>query len=69
MTVTENSYEGQRPDTVSESGSSAPIRIRALIVGTGFSGIGAAIALQKMAVPFHILEKAGEMGGTWRDNT
>ncbi|EUA62624.1 NAD(P)-binding Rossmann-like domain protein [Mycobacteroides abscessus 1948] len=69
MTVTETSHEEQRPDTVGDGGSSEPIRIRALIVGTGFSGIGAGIALQKMGVPFHILEKAGEMGGTWRDNT
>lgn len=69
MTVTETSHEGQRPDTVVDGGPSEPIRIRALIVGTGFSGIGAGIALQKMGVPFLILEKASEVGGTWRDNT
>lgn len=51
------------------AGAPEPIRTRALIIGTGFSGIGAAVALQRIGVPFHIVEKAGEFGGTWRDNT
>ncbi|MEB3070858.1 flavin-containing monooxygenase [[Mycobacterium] vasticus] len=45
------------------------IRTRTLIIGTGFSGLGMAIALQKQGVDFLILEKADEIGGTWRDNT
>jgi len=40
------------------------------IVGSGFSGIGTGIKLKKMGIDnFVILEKAGELGGTWRDNT
>ncbi|MGB3895606.1 MAG: NAD(P)/FAD-dependent oxidoreductase [Mycolicibacter sinensis] len=46
-----------------------PVETRALIIGTGFSGLGMAIALQKQGVDFLILEKAGDIGGTWRDNT
>jgi cation diffusion facilitator CzcD-associated flavoprotein CzcO len=46
-----------------------PVHTRALIIGTGFSGLGMAIALQKQGVDFHILEKADEVGGTWRDNS
>jgi cation diffusion facilitator CzcD-associated flavoprotein CzcO len=46
-----------------------PVRTRALIIGTGFSGLGMAIALQKQDVDFLLLEKADEIGGTWRDNT
>ena len=42
---------------------------RALIIGTGFSGLGMAIALQKQGVDFLILEKADDVGGTWRDNS
>ena len=41
-----------------------------VIVGSGFSGIGAAVELQRRG--FHdyvILEKAAEIGGTWRDAT
>ncbi|SCX17325.1 flavin-containing monooxygenase [Mycolicibacterium fluoranthenivorans] len=45
---------------------------RALIIGSGFSGLGMGIALQKQGFKdqdFLILEKADEVGGTWRDNT
>jgi len=46
-----------------------PVHTRALIIGSGFSGLGMAIALQRQDVDFLILEKADEIGGTWRDNT
>jgi len=44
-------------------------RTGVLIIGTGFSGIGMGIALQKQGIDFLILEKKFEIGGTWRDNT
>jgi len=40
-----------------------------VIIGTGFSGLGAAIALRRAG--FHdlvVLERADDVGGTWRDN-
>ncbi|MGH3359407.1 MAG: flavin-containing monooxygenase [Nocardioidaceae bacterium] len=41
-----------------------------LIVGTGFSGLGMGIQLSKAGRDdFLILEKADDVGGTWRDNT
>ncbi|MDT5070299.1 MAG: hypothetical protein QOK02_6454 [Mycobacterium sp.] len=46
-----------------------PVHTRTLIIGSGFSGLGMAIALQRQGVDFLILEKADEIGGTWRDNT
>jgi cation diffusion facilitator CzcD-associated flavoprotein CzcO len=40
------------------------------IVGTGFSGLGMAIRLRERGEhDFVLLERAGEIGGTWRDNT
>jgi cation diffusion facilitator CzcD-associated flavoprotein CzcO len=40
------------------------------IVGAGFAGIGLAIKLREAGITdFAILERAGELGGTWRDNT
>ncbi len=45
------------------------ISTRALIIGSGFSGLGMGIALKNQGVDFLILEKADEIGGTWRDNT
>jgi cation diffusion facilitator CzcD-associated flavoprotein CzcO len=41
-----------------------------VIVGSGFSGLGAAIELKRLGMhDFVILERAGDLGGTWRDNT
>ncbi len=41
-----------------------------IIVGAGFTGIGAAIKLTEAGVEdFVILERADRVGGTWRDNT
>jgi cation diffusion facilitator CzcD-associated flavoprotein CzcO len=44
--------------------------VRVAIVGTGFSGLGMAIRLrQEGEEDFVLLERAGDIGGTWRDNT
>jgi cation diffusion facilitator CzcD-associated flavoprotein CzcO len=41
-----------------------------VIVGSGFSGIGMAIRLRQMGVEdFVVLERAADLGGTWRDNS
>jgi cation diffusion facilitator CzcD-associated flavoprotein CzcO len=43
---------------------------RFAIVGSGFSGLGAAIRLKQEGIEdFVVLERAAELGGTWRDNT
>lgn len=40
------------------------------IVGSGFGGLGAAIRLRQAGVrDFVVFERAGEVGGTWRDNS
>jgi cation diffusion facilitator CzcD-associated flavoprotein CzcO len=56
-------------DDTRQANDAPPVRTRALIIGTGFSGLGMGIALQKRGVDYVILEKADEVGGTWRDNT
>ncbi|MGC2655051.1 MAG: NAD(P)/FAD-dependent oxidoreductase [Mycobacterium sp.] len=61
MTVAESTHQ--------PASQAPPIHTRALIIGTGFSGLGMAIALQKQGVEFVILEKADDIGGTWRDNS
>src|SRR6059036_3439788 len=41
-----------------------------VIIGTGFSGIAVGVLLKKAGIEsFVILEKAGDVGGTWRDNS
>lgn len=43
--------------------------VRVAVIGSGFAGIGASIALTRVGVEHVVLERAGELGGTWRDNT
>ncbi|MEV0845326.1 NAD(P)/FAD-dependent oxidoreductase [Streptomyces sp. NPDC049954] len=44
--------------------------VRVAVVGSGFGGIGAAVRLRREGVTdFVVLERAGSVGGTWRDNT
>ncbi len=46
-----------------------PDHVRVAIVGTGFAGLGAAIALERAGIEHVVLERADDLGGTWRDNT
>jgi cation diffusion facilitator CzcD-associated flavoprotein CzcO len=44
--------------------------LKVAILGAGFAGIGTAIRLKQAGIEsFTIFERAGEIGGTWRDNT
>lgn len=44
--------------------------LTAVIIGSGFAGIGMAVALRKAGVTdFIILEKQQDVGGVWRDNS
>jgi cation diffusion facilitator CzcD-associated flavoprotein CzcO len=43
---------------------------RVVIVGAGFGGIGMAVALKQAGIDdFVVLDRAADLGGTWRDNT
>ncbi|MBK1783409.1 flavin-containing monooxygenase [Prauserella cavernicola] len=45
-------------------------RVRIAIVGAGFGGLGAAISLKRAGFEdFVVLERAGDVGGTWQANT
>ena len=55
--------------TTQPEAAARPVHTRALVIGTGFSGLGMGIALQRQGVDFLILEKADDVGGTWRDNS
>mgnify|MGYP005817789699 CR=1 FL=1 len=45
-------------------------RAHVAIIGAGHSGLCMAIRLKQAGIDdFVILEKAGTLGGTWRDNT
>ena len=42
---------------------------RVLVIGAGFSGLCAAHRLQQLAIPFELIDKNAELGGTWFENT
>ena len=43
---------------------------RVVVVGAGFGGVGMASALGEAGIDdFLVLDRAGDLGGTWRDNT
>src|SRR6478609_11404347 len=55
------------PETARDSWRS---EVRVAIVGGGFAGVGAAIGLREAGIEdFVLLERADQLGGTWRDNT
>ena len=43
-------------------------RLRVIVIGAGMAGILAAIKLRQHGDEFIVLEKAGSVGGTWREN-
>jgi len=58
-----------RPSAGASISSSDPEHVRVAIIGTGFSGIGAAIRLKRAGIDdLVLLERADDLGGTWRDN-
>ena len=51
--------------------SPLPAHVRTLVVGAGFAGLGMAATLRRAdpAADVLVIERAPEVGGTWRDNT
>ncbi len=64
-----------KPLPTNETAESDPIQeqvqhVETVIIGTGFSGLLAAIRLQKKNIhDFVLLERGSDIGGTWRDNS
>jgi cation diffusion facilitator CzcD-associated flavoprotein CzcO len=47
-----------------------PDRVRTLVIGAGFAGLGTAIKLDEAGqTDFLVVDKGSTVGGTWRDNT
>jgi cation diffusion facilitator CzcD-associated flavoprotein CzcO len=58
------------PVRASSNGAGPEVDARIAIIGSGFSGLGMAIRLKQAGVDdFVVLERADDVGGTWRDNT
>jgi cation diffusion facilitator CzcD-associated flavoprotein CzcO len=55
---------------IAVGGDAMPGHVTVAVVGAGFGGVGVGVALRQAGLTdFVILERAGAVGGTWRDNT
>jgi cation diffusion facilitator CzcD-associated flavoprotein CzcO len=55
---------------ITVGGDAMPGHVTVAVVGAGFGGVGVGVALRQAGLTdFVILERAGAVGGTWRDNT
>jgi cation diffusion facilitator CzcD-associated flavoprotein CzcO len=62
--------DDQETPVTADAAPSAPREVEMIIVGAGFSGVGLGIQLRRRGFDdFVILERAEDVGGSWRDNT
>jgi 4-hydroxyacetophenone monooxygenase len=67
----ETQLDGHDPKDVPWRKAMAPEqldRYNVLVIGAGFSGIGMGIKLSQAGIPYTILEKNQDVGGTWYEN-
>jgi cation diffusion facilitator CzcD-associated flavoprotein CzcO len=70
VTSTVNDEINQKGPATTATGGRPTPHVKVAIIGTGFSGLGTAIKLlQNNVKDFVLLERADEIGGTWRDNS
>jgi 4-hydroxyacetophenone monooxygenase len=61
--------EDRRAPSWHKSSVAPDVELRVLIVGAGMSGLLAAHRLQQAGVPFVVVEKNDDVGGTWLENS
>jgi 4-hydroxyacetophenone monooxygenase len=61
--------DAKRPDWTSPKLRAAAPHLPVVIIGAGMSGLLAGIRLQQAGVPFTIVEKNADVGGTWFENS
>ncbi len=71
LLVEETCLNGGDPRAVHWTGVPSPADVQAfkvVIIGARFSGLCAAIRLKDLGIPFEIIEKNPDVGGTWLEN-
>jgi 4-hydroxyacetophenone monooxygenase len=72
MVVEEMDLAGDDPKTVKWRKMPDPRKLadfKVLVIGAGFSGVATGIKLGQAGIPYVIIEKNDEVGGTWYENT
>ncbi|MFW6092427.1 MAG: SDR family NAD(P)-dependent oxidoreductase [Pseudomonadota bacterium] len=70
--ISELSLRGEDPfgqPIIDEAPVAARERFNVVVIGAGMSGILAAIRLQEAGIPYVVVEKNADVGGTWLENT
>jgi len=70
--MAELSMHGEDPyaqPTIFEVPEQQRAQFKVLIIGAGMSGVLAGIRLKEAGIPFEIVEKNSDVGGTWFENT
>jgi len=59
----------KQPDWSSQKLKAAASKLPVVVIGAGMSGLLAGIRLQQAGIPFTIVEKNADVGGTWFENS
>lgn len=63
------SADPRHPEWSLTSQQRADNKLDVIVIGAGMSGLLAAIRLQQANIPFRVIEKNADVGGTWLENT
>jgi 4-hydroxyacetophenone monooxygenase len=69
MFIEEMDLGGDSPRAIRLSADAAASGLSVVIIGCGEAGLLAALRLKEAGIPFEIIEKNDDVGGTWLDNT
>lgn len=67
--IEEMDLDGRNPRAIAVAGLTPPPGFSVLVIGFGASGLLAAIRLQEAGIPFEIVDKNPNVGGTWFENS
>lgn len=67
--VEEMDLAGDNPRSIGLDPDTVPPGLSVLIIGLGEAGLLAALRLQEAGIPFEIIEKNDDVGGTWYENS
>lgn len=70
MFLTMSNSTNQTSPVSQPSSVSLPSHVNVFVIGAGFAGLGMAVKLaERNETDFLVIDRGGDVGGTWRDNT